>query len=159
MSGPRIPIGGYGEVAFLQRVKGDSKVEARTRFRDWDATMSATSTGSRCRRSRAPRCARSASPVATVINEQASLSLALELRGHTDPKVTIEHYIRRNEQVSRLSANSSTRCSRERMTGRRDGAGSAVGFGAQLPRCSGNQISPLTAERGSFPNILVCLFR
>ena len=34
MSRPRIPIGGYGEIAFLQRAKG--KVEARTRFRDWD---------------------------------------------------------------------------------------------------------------------------
>jgi integrase len=29
--------------------------------------------------------------VATVINEQASLNLAAELLGHTDPKVTIEH--------------------------------------------------------------------
>lgn len=34
MSRPRIPIGGYGEIAFLPRGKG--KVEARTRFRDWD---------------------------------------------------------------------------------------------------------------------------
>lgn len=34
MSRPRIPIGGYGEIAFIQRGKG--KVEARTRFRDWD---------------------------------------------------------------------------------------------------------------------------
>ncbi|MDQ3716725.1 MAG: hypothetical protein M3381_12035 [Actinomycetota bacterium] len=34
MSRPRIPIGGYGEIAFLQR--GKDKVEARTRFRDWD---------------------------------------------------------------------------------------------------------------------------
>ena len=34
MSRPRIPIGGYGEIAFIQRAKG--KVEARTRFRDWD---------------------------------------------------------------------------------------------------------------------------
>lgn len=30
-----------------------------------------------------------------------------------------------------------------------------MGFSAQLPRCSGNQIGPLTAERASFPNILV----
>lgn len=34
MSRPRIPIGGYGEITFLPRAKG--KVEARTRFRDWD---------------------------------------------------------------------------------------------------------------------------
>lgn len=42
--------------------------------------------------------------VATVINEQASLNLAAELLGHTDPRVTIEHYIRRNEQVNPLTA-------------------------------------------------------
>ncbi|MEI2811965.1 MAG: hypothetical protein V9F00_17795 [Nocardioides sp.] len=35
MSRPRIPIGGYGEIAFLQRGKG--KVETRTRFRDGTA--------------------------------------------------------------------------------------------------------------------------
>ena len=34
MSRPRIPIGGYGEIAFI--VRGRGKVEARTRFRDWD---------------------------------------------------------------------------------------------------------------------------
>lgn len=34
MSRPRIPIGGYGEIAFIPRATG--KVEARTRFRDWD---------------------------------------------------------------------------------------------------------------------------
>ncbi len=34
MTRPRIPLGGYGEIAFLERGKG--KVEARTRFRDWD---------------------------------------------------------------------------------------------------------------------------
>ncbi|MDQ3423719.1 MAG: site-specific integrase [Actinomycetota bacterium] len=42
--------------------------------------------------------------VATVINDQASLNLAAELLGHTDPKVTIEHYIRRNEHVNPLTA-------------------------------------------------------
>jgi integrase len=41
--------------------------------------------------------------VATVVNEQASLNLASELLGHTDPKVTIEHYIRRNEHVNPLT--------------------------------------------------------
>jgi hypothetical protein len=34
MSRPRIPIGSYGEIAFIQRGKG--KVKARTCFRDWD---------------------------------------------------------------------------------------------------------------------------
>jgi integrase len=42
--------------------------------------------------------------VATVINDQASVNLAAELLGHTDPKVTIEHYIRRNELVNPLTA-------------------------------------------------------
>ena len=42
--------------------------------------------------------------VATVVNEQASLNLASELLGHTDPKVTIEHYVRRNEHVNPLTA-------------------------------------------------------
>ena len=42
--------------------------------------------------------------VATVINEQASLNLASELLGHTDPKVTVEHYIQRNEHVNPLTA-------------------------------------------------------
>ena len=42
--------------------------------------------------------------VAPVINEQASLNLASELLRHTDPKVTMEHYIRRNDQVNPLTA-------------------------------------------------------
>lgn len=42
--------------------------------------------------------------VATVINDQASVNLAAELLGHTDPKVTVEHYIRRNEHVNPLTA-------------------------------------------------------
>ena len=42
--------------------------------------------------------------VATVINDQASVNLAAELLGHTDPRVTIEHYIRRNEHVNPLTA-------------------------------------------------------
>lgn len=42
--------------------------------------------------------------VATVINDQASVDLAAQLLGHTDPKVTIEHYIRRNEHVNPLTA-------------------------------------------------------
>lgn len=39
-----------------------------------------------------------------MINEQASVNLAAELLGHTDPKVTIEHYIRRDEHVNPLTA-------------------------------------------------------
>jgi integrase len=42
--------------------------------------------------------------VATIVNEQASVNLAAELLGHTDPKVTVEHYIRRNEHVNPLTA-------------------------------------------------------
>ncbi len=42
--------------------------------------------------------------VATVINEHAGVDLAAELLGHTDPKITIQHYIRRNEMVSPLTA-------------------------------------------------------
>lgn len=42
--------------------------------------------------------------VATVINEQASLNPASELLGRTDPKMGIEHHIRRNEQVNPLTA-------------------------------------------------------
>lgn len=34
MSRPRIPIGTHGEISFINRSRG--KVEARTRFRDWD---------------------------------------------------------------------------------------------------------------------------
>ena len=32
------------------------------------------------------------------------MDLAVELLGHTDPKVTIEHYIRRNEHANPLTA-------------------------------------------------------
>jgi integrase len=42
--------------------------------------------------------------VATVINEHAGVDLAAELLGHTDPKITIQHYIRRNEMVSPVTA-------------------------------------------------------
>lgn len=41
--------------------------------------------------------------VATVINDQASVNLPSELLGQTDPKVTIEHCIRRNEHVNPLT--------------------------------------------------------
>ncbi len=38
--------------------------------------------------------------VATVVNEQAGVDLAAELLGHTNTKITIQHYIRRNEMVN-----------------------------------------------------------
>lgn len=37
--------------------------------------------------------------VATAISESASVELASQLLGHTDPAITIKHYIRRNETV------------------------------------------------------------
>ncbi len=37
--------------------------------------------------------------VATAINDAADADLAAELLGHTDSKITIQHYIRRNEMV------------------------------------------------------------
>ncbi len=42
--------------------------------------------------------------LATVVNEHAGVVLAAELLGHTDPKVPIQHYIRRNEMVRPLTA-------------------------------------------------------
>lgn len=38
--------------------------------------------------------------VATAINDESSVELAAELLGHTDPRITIQHYIRRNEMVN-----------------------------------------------------------
>ncbi|WP_415853422.1 tyrosine-type recombinase/integrase [Sinomonas sp. G460-2] len=42
--------------------------------------------------------------VATAISEEAGVDLAAELLGHTDPKITIQHYIRRNEMVNPATA-------------------------------------------------------
>jgi integrase len=42
--------------------------------------------------------------VATAINEQAGVELAAELLGHTDPKITIQYYIRRSEMVNPVTA-------------------------------------------------------
>jgi len=42
--------------------------------------------------------------VATVVNEQAGVDLAAELLGHTNTKITIQHYIRRNEMVNPATA-------------------------------------------------------
>lgn len=37
--------------------------------------------------------------VATAINESAGVELSSKLLGHTDPAITIKHYIRRNKTV------------------------------------------------------------
>lgn len=42
--------------------------------------------------------------VATAISQQAGVELAAEMLGHTDPKITIQHYIRRNEMVDPCTA-------------------------------------------------------
>ena len=42
--------------------------------------------------------------VATAINDSADVELAAELLGHTDSKITIQHYIRRNEMVNPVTA-------------------------------------------------------
>jgi integrase len=42
--------------------------------------------------------------VATVVNAQAGVDLAAELLGHTDPSITIQHYIRRSEMVNPATA-------------------------------------------------------
>ncbi|MCD7102070.1 site-specific integrase [Pseudoclavibacter sp. 13-3] len=41
---------------------------------------------------------------ATAINEIGGLQLASELLGHSDPSITREHYIRRNETVNPATA-------------------------------------------------------
>lgn len=41
---------------------------------------------------------------ATAINEIGGLQLASELLGHSDPAITREHYIRRNETVNPATA-------------------------------------------------------
>lgn len=38
--------------------------------------------------------------VATAVNEEANIELAAELLGHTDTRITVQHYIRRNEMVN-----------------------------------------------------------
>ena len=42
--------------------------------------------------------------VATAINAEAGVDLAAELLGHSDPKITLQHYIRRNEMVNPATA-------------------------------------------------------
>ncbi|CAN5386705.1 hypothetical protein BH23ACT9_BH23ACT9_05440 [soil metagenome] len=42
--------------------------------------------------------------VATAIHRKVSVDLAAELLGHSDPKVTIQHYIRRSELVNPATA-------------------------------------------------------
>ncbi len=41
---------------------------------------------------------------ATAINAQASIELAAALLGHSDPRITLQHYIRRNEMVDPVTA-------------------------------------------------------
>ncbi|TAM68563.1 MAG: site-specific integrase [Microbacteriaceae bacterium] len=42
--------------------------------------------------------------VATAVNDHADINLAAELLGHADPRITIQHYIRRNEMVNPVTA-------------------------------------------------------
>ena len=42
--------------------------------------------------------------VATAIYANATIDLAAELLGHTDPRITMQHYVRRNEMVNPASA-------------------------------------------------------
>lgn len=42
--------------------------------------------------------------VATAISGEAGVDLAAELLGHSDPKITLQHYIRRNEMVNPATA-------------------------------------------------------
>ncbi|WP_308465313.1 tyrosine-type recombinase/integrase [Rathayibacter soli] len=42
--------------------------------------------------------------VATAINDHANINLAAELLGHADTRITIQHYIRRNEMVNPITA-------------------------------------------------------
>ncbi|MHB1173236.1 MAG: tyrosine-type recombinase/integrase [Lacisediminihabitans sp.] len=42
--------------------------------------------------------------VATAVNDHANIDLAAELLGHADPRITIQHYIRRNEMVNPVTA-------------------------------------------------------
>lgn len=42
--------------------------------------------------------------VATAVNENGTIDLAAELLGHTDPRITMQHCVRRNEMVNPASA-------------------------------------------------------
>lgn len=42
--------------------------------------------------------------VATAINESEGINLAAELLRHTDPKITIQHYIRHKKTVNPVTA-------------------------------------------------------
>jgi integrase len=42
--------------------------------------------------------------VATEVKDAASIELAAELLGHADPKITIAHYVRRNQMVNPITA-------------------------------------------------------
>lgn len=51
-----------------------------------------------------PKTAKFRRAVATAINESAGIELAAELLGHTDPRITIQRYVRRNEMVNPATA-------------------------------------------------------
>ena len=42
--------------------------------------------------------------VATAVNANANIELAAELLGHTDTKITVQHYIQRSELVNPATA-------------------------------------------------------
>ncbi|MGG7462820.1 tyrosine-type recombinase/integrase [Plantibacter sp. YIM 135347] len=42
--------------------------------------------------------------VATIVNDAQGAILAFELLGHTDPRITMQHYIQRNETVNPVTA-------------------------------------------------------
>jgi integrase len=42
--------------------------------------------------------------VATAVNESADINLAAELLGHTDPRITIKHYVHRDTMVNPATA-------------------------------------------------------
>ncbi len=42
--------------------------------------------------------------VATAVHAHAGVDLAAELLGHADPRITVQHYIRRNEMVNPMTA-------------------------------------------------------
>lgn len=42
--------------------------------------------------------------VATAVHAHAGVDLAAELLGHADPRITVQHYIRRNEMVNPTTA-------------------------------------------------------
>lgn len=69
----------------------------RTAVAVWEAGLAAV-------RDPGPRPHKFRHTVATAINESADVEVAAELLGHTSSKITIQHYIRRNEMVNPATA-------------------------------------------------------